>query len=115
MSITEKQISFIARLAAQTGAYQDGEGMAVNGKLYTALDLEAALDGTATKREASHIIDALLAAPKTHKAPANPITPKQFTYITALLEKAGQSRKQADLLEMSSQEASELISELKAA
>lgn len=111
--MTTKQIEFIKSLAAQTGAYQDSEGMIVDGKLYPRLDLEAALEGAASKREASNIIEALLAAPKTMQAREYGITPKQYSYIRALLKKTGQSRKQRDLLELTAKEASALIDELK--
>lgn len=111
--MSTKQIDFIKSLAAQTGAYQDGEGMVVDGKLYPRLDLDAALEGAASKREASNIIEALLAAPKTMQAREYGITPKQYSYIRALLKKTGQSRKQRDLLELTTKEASALIDELK--
>lgn len=111
--MTTEQLNFIKSLAAQTGAYQDGEGMIVDGKLYPRLDLEAALEGAVSKREASNIIEVLLAAPKTMQPREYGITPKQYSYIRALLKKTGQSRKQRDLLELTTKEASALIDELK--
>lgn len=114
-NITAKQIGFIKSLTFQTGAYQDGEGMIVDMKLYPRLDLEAALDGDATSYEASKIIETLLAAPKVQEAPAPTTEPsaKQISYATALLERQGRSAE--ELNGLTRREVSQLIDSLRAA
>ena len=113
MSImTEKQQNFIASLVHRKAAYAGSDGMTIGMTAYPTLDLEAALEGHASKNEASKIIEVLLAAEDVRKPVGSPISPKQLNFIDSLLKKTGQSRKTADLLEMSSKEASALISEL---
>lgn len=78
---TPKQISFIKSLVAQTGAYQDGEGMTVNMTVYPRLDLESALEGEVSSLHASKIIEALKDAPVIRESPSvesaeAPATPK---------------------------------------
>lgn len=95
---TPKQISFIKRLAVQTGAYQDGEGMTVNMTVYPRLDLESALEGEVSSLHASKIIDALKDAPVIREISSterveSPATPKQILLIADLLDSLEKTRR----------------------
>lgn len=114
-TISEKQQKFIAVLARQTGAYQDGEGMIVGMKCYRRLDLDAALEGDCSSYEASKIIDVLLKQDRyieTAEERTQP-TEKQISYATVLLEKAG--REAQELEGLTRKEVSALIDELRTA
>lgn len=116
---TLKQISFIKRLAAQTGAYQDGEGMVVNMTIYPRLDLESALEGEVSSLHASKIIDALKDAPVIREAPSikgagEPATPKQILLIADLLDRLGKDVEAEGTVpeDFTKERASEMISQL---
>lgn len=116
---TLKQISFIKRLATQTGAYQDGEGMTVNMTVYPRLDLESALEGEVSSLHASKIIDALKDAPVIREAPSikgteEPATPKQILLIADLLNRLGKDAEDEDTVPegFTKKQASDMISQL---
>ena len=119
---TPKQISFIKRLAIQTGAYQDGEGMTVNMTVYPRLDLESTLRGEASSLHASKIIEALKSAPVINET--SPLTsagdtealatPKQILLIADLLDRLGKEKEAEGTVPegFTKKQASEIISQL---
>lgn len=117
---TPKQISFIKSLVAQTGAYQDGEGMTVNMTVYPRLDLESALEGEVSSLHASKIIDALKDAPVIREVPSSikgteePATPKQILLIADLLDRLGKEKEAEGTVPegFTKKQASEMISQL---
>lgn len=118
---TAKQVSFIKRLVAQTGAYQDGEGMAVNMTVYPRLDLESALEGEVTSLHASKIIEALKSAPVINETSslsagdtAALATPKQILLIADLLSRLGKDAESEGTIPegFTKKRASEMISQL---
>ena len=116
---TLKQISFIKRLVAQTGAYQDGEGMTVNMTVYPRLDLESALEGEVSSMRASKIIDVLKKAPATQEIPSaegveTPATPKQILLIADLLSRLGKDAESENVVPegFTKKQASDMISRL---
>lgn len=118
-SATVKQVAFIKRLAAQTGAYQDGEGMTVNMTVYPRLDLESALEGGVTSLHASKIIEALKKAPVVRGIPSTegisaPATPKQILLIADLLSRLGKDAESEGTIPegFTKKQASEMISQL---
>ena len=116
---TPKQISFIKSLVAQTGAYQDGEGMVVNMTIYPRLDLESALEGEVSSLHASKIIDALKDAPVIREIFSterveSPATPKQILLIADLLDRLGKEKEAEGTVPegFTKKQASEMISQL---
>lgn len=118
---TAKQVSFIKRLVAQTGAYQDGEGMTVNMTVYPRLDLESALEGEVSSLHASKIIEALKSAPVINEVSspsagdtAALATPKQILLIADLLSRLGKGAESTDTVPegFTKRQASEKISQL---
>ena len=116
---TVKQVAFIKRLAAQTGAYQDGEGMVVNMKIYPRLDLESALEGEVSSLHASKIIEALKSAPVVREIPSTegisvPATPKQILLIADLLSRLGKDAESENVVPegFTKKQASDMISQL---
>lgn len=118
---TLKQISFIKRLAVQTGAYQDGEGMTVNMTVYPRLDLESTLQGEASSLHASKIIEALKSAPVINEASSSSAgdtaalaTPKQILLIADLLDRLGKEKEAEGTVPegFTKKRASEMISQL---
>lgn len=115
---TPKQISFIKRLVAQTGAYQDGEGMTVNMSVYPRLDLESALQGEVSFLHASKIIEALKSAPVINENPSSEkpeaATPKQILLIADLLDRLGKEKEAEGTVpeNFTKKQASEMISRL---
>lgn len=116
---TPKQISFIKSLVAQTGAYQDGEGMVVNMTIYPRLDLESALEGEVSSLHASKIIDALKDAPVIREISSterveSPATPKQILLIADLLDRLGKEKEAEGTVPegFTKKQASEMISQL---
>lgn len=115
---TPKQISFIKSLVAQTGAYQDGEGMAVNMTVYPRLDLESALQGEVSSLHASKIIEALKSAPVINENPSSEkseaATPKQILLIADLLDRLGKEKEAEGTVPecFTKKQASEMISRL---
>lgn len=116
---TPKQISFIKSLVAQTGAYQDGEGMTVNMTVYPRLDLESALEGEVSSLHASKIIEALKDAPVIRESPSvesaeAPATPKQILLIADLLSRLDKDAESENAVPegFTKRQASEKISQL---
>lgn len=116
---TPKQISSIKRLAVQTGAYQDGEGMTVNMTVYPRLDLESALEGEVSSLHASKIIDALKDAPVIREISSterveSPATPKQILLIADLLDRLGKDAEAEGTVPegFTKKQASDMISQL---
>lgn len=116
---TPKQISFIKSLVAQTGAYQDGEGMVVNMTIYPRLNLESALEGEVSSLHASKIIDALKDAPVIREISSierveSPATPKQILLIADLLDRLGKEKEAEGTVPevFTKKQASEMISQL---
>lgn len=116
---TPKQISFIKSLVAQTGAYQDGEGMVVNMTIYPRLDLESALEGEVSSLHASKIIEALKDAPVIRESPSAesvkaPATPKQILLIADLLSRLDKDAESENAVPegFTKRQASEKISQL---
>lgn len=118
---TLKQISFIKRLATQTGAYQDGEGMTVNMTVYPRLDLESALEGEVSSLHASKIIEALKSAPVINETSspsagdtAALATPKQILLIADLLDRLGKEKEAEGTIPegFTKKQASDMISRL---
>lgn len=119
---TPKQISFIKSLVAQTGAYQDGEGMTVNMTMYPRLDLESTLQGEASSLHASKIIEALKSAPVINETSpltsagdtAAPATSKQILLIADLLSRLGKDEEAEKPIPkgFTKKQASEKISQL---
>lgn len=117
--VTPKQITFIKRLVAQTGAYQDGEGMTVNMTVYPRLDLESALEGEVSSLHASKIIEALKKAPVVKEIPSSEgaealATPKQILLIADLLSRLGKDAESADTVPegFTKKQASDVIAQL---
>lgn len=117
--VTPKQITFIKRLVAQTGAYQDGEGMTVSMTVYPRLDLESALEGEVSSLHASKIIEALKSAPVVREIPSTegisvPATPKQILLIADLLSRLGKGSESESAVPegFTKKQASEKISQL---
>ena len=116
---TVKQVALIKRLAAQTGAYQDGEGMVVNMKIYPRLDLESALEGEVSSLHASKIIEALKSAPVVREIPSTegisvPATPKQILLIADLLSRLGKDAESENAVPegFTKKQASDMIAQL---
>jgi hypothetical protein len=118
---TPKQISFIRSLVAQTGAYQDGEGMVVNMTIYPRLDLEATLQGEASSLHASKIIEALKSAPVINEISLPSAggvetlaTQKQILLIADLLSRLGKDEESEKTIPegFTKKQASEKISQL---
>lgn len=118
---TLKQISFIKSLVAQTGAYQDGEGMTVNMTVYPRLDLESALEGEVSSLHASKIIETLKSAPVINEISspsagdtAALATPKQILLIADLLDRLGKEKEAEGTVPegFTKKQASEMISQL---
>lgn len=119
--VTPKQISFIRSLVAQTGAYQDGEGMVCNMTIYPRLDLEATLQGEASSLHASKIIEALKSAPVINEISLPSAggvetlaTPKQILLIADLLSRLGKDEESEKTIPegFTKKQASEKISQL---
>lgn len=118
---TPKQISFIRSLVAQTGAYQDGEGMVVNMTIYPRLDLEATLQGEVSSLHASKIIEALKSAPVINEISLPSAggvetlaTQKQILLIADLLSRLGKDEESEKTIPegFTKKQASEKISQL---
>ena len=118
---TVKQVSFIKRLVAQTGAYQEGEGMVVNMTIYPCLDLESALEGEVSSLHASKIVETLKSAPVINEASspsagdtAALATPKQILLIADLLSRLGKDKESEGTVPecFTKKQASDMIAQL---